>query len=576
MSHALGGRANYPVAEPGSPVTTSPVRFLVWLATRHPGSLALATVFGVLCTLAQALVPVAIGLGIDRGLLPRDRGALLAWGGAVLLLGVFQAVVGTLRDRAATTNRFGAVYRATQLVVRQSTALGAELPRQASTGSVVSVSAMDAGHLGTAVEGTARGAGAVVSIVFASVFMLVTSWQLGLVVIVGVPLIALAVARLMRLLHGRQERLRDRQGALTELSVDIIDGLRVLRGLGGEEVYGRRYRAASQGVRAEGVRVAVTVADIAFLRVLLPGALLVVIVWLGAHQVATGRLEPGLLVAFYGYAVFLTEQLGRVTTTLDQLTRAVVASGRLLDFLSLTTELPSGERPLDSTPLSLHDPASGLTVPPGRLVGVVCATDGDARTLADRLGRYADPAARNGTTPLSAYRTEDVRARVLVSDNAATLFSGRLGAQLDAMRGDVGEDYDRAAVLRALDAACAVDVADALPDGVDQEVGGGREFSGGQQQRLRLARALLADPEVLVLVEPTNALDAPTEDRIAARLGPYRKGRTTVVFTTSPVLLARAEHVVFVRDGRAVSSGGHPDLLTDPGYRAVVTREVSA
>ncbi|MCX5195632.1 ABC transporter ATP-binding protein/permease [Streptomyces sp. NBC_00249] len=576
MTSALAGRGRFPVPDPGVPITTSPVRFLVWLATRHRGSLALATVLGVLCTLAQALVPVAIGLGIDRGLLARDRNALLVWGGAVLLLGVFQAVVGMLRDRASTANRFGAAYRATQLVVRQATELGAELPRRASTGSVVSVSAMDVGHLGTAVEGTARGSGAVVSILFASVFMLVTSWQLGLVVLVGVPLIAVAVARLLRLLHGRQERLRDRQGALTDLSVDIIDGLRVLRGIGGEDVYGRRYREASQDVRAEGVRVATAVANIAFLRVLLPGTLLVAIVWLGAYQVSTGRLEPGLLVAFYGYAVFLTQQLGQVTTMLDQFTRAAVASGRVLGFLGLRPELASGTRPLpDGEPLRLHDPDSGLTVPPGRLLGVVCATDGDARTLADRIGRYGDPAARNGETPLSDYPTEDVRRRVLVADNGATLFSGRLDGELapgDAHDGEPGH----AALLRALEAASARDVIEALPDGLSQEIGGGREFSGGQQQRLRLARALLADAEVLVLIDPTNSLDAHTEGRVARRLGPYRAGRTTVVFTTSPLLLAHADHVVFVQEGKAVAEGGHQSLLAHGDYRTVVTREVLA
>ncbi|NXY96115.1 ABC transporter ATP-binding protein [Streptomyces sp. BR123] len=566
-------RGRFPAAGPGAPATASPVRYLVWLATRHPGSLALATVFGVLCTLAQALVPVAVGLGIDRGLLQRDREALLLWGGAVLALGVFQAIVGMLRDRASTTNRFGAVYGTTQLVVRHATELGAELPRRASTGSVVSVGATDVGHLGTALEGTARGSGAVVSILFASVFMLLTSWQLGLLVLIGVPLIAATVARLLRVLHGRQQRLRDEQGALTDLSVDIIDGLRVLRGFGGEKVYGRRYREGSQTVRAEGMRVAATVADIAFLRVLLPGALLVAIVWLGAHQVGTGRLEPGLLVAFYGYAVFLTDQLGQVTTMLDQLTRATVAAGRVLDFLGLQRELPSGTQPLPDGPddLPLHDPDSGLTVPPGRLLAVVCASDGDARTLADRLCRYTDSAVRRGDTPLAAHRTEDVRRHVLLADNDATLFAGRLGTEIDPR-----DSRPEGAVLRALDAASARDVVDALPGGLAHEITGGREFSGGQQQRLRLARALLADPQLLVLVDPTNALDAHTEGRVARSLGPYRAGRTTVVFTTSPIVLDHADRVVFVKDGKAVAEGLHQGLLADPDYRAVVTREVLA
>ncbi|MEV4191357.1 ABC transporter ATP-binding protein, partial [Streptomyces toxytricini] len=567
----------FPAADPGAPATGSPVRFLLWLATRHRGSLTLATLFGVLCTLAQALVPAAVALGIDRGLLQRDRDALLLWGGAVLALGVFQAVVGMLRDRASTTNRFGAVYGTTQLVVRHAAHLGADLPRRASTGSVVSVSASDVGHLGTALEGTARGSGAVVSILFAAVFMLVTSWQLGLVVLVGVPLIAAAVTRLMRVLHGRQQRLREQQGALTDLSVDIIDGLRVLRGFGGEKTYGRRYREGSQAVRAEGTRVAATVADIAFLRVLLPGALLVAIVWLGAHQVGTGRLEPGLLVAFYGYAVFLTDQLGQVTAMLDQLTRANVAAGRVLDFLRLERERPGGTRPLDddgaaAAGLPLHDPDSGLTVPPGRLLAVVCGIEGDARTLAERLCGHTDSAVLLGDTLLSAHRTDDVRRHALLADNDATLFAGRLGTELDPRDGAPRAE----ALLRALDTASARDVVDALPDGLAHETTGGREFSGGQQQRLRLARALLADPRVLVLVEPTNALDAPTEGRIARNLGSHRAGRTTVVFTTSPIVLESADSVVFVKDGKAVAEGPHRALLADPDYRAVVTREVLA
>ncbi|MEV0966504.1 ATP-binding cassette domain-containing protein [Streptomyces sp. NPDC049910] len=172
---------------------------------------------------------------------------------------------------------------------------------------------------------------------------------------------------------------------------------------------------------------------------------------------------------------------------------------------------------------------------------------------------------------MSAHRTDDVRRHLLLADNDATLFAGRLGAELDP-RGRRSE----ADVLRALDAACARDVADALPDGLAHEFTGGREVSGGQQQRLRLARALLADPPLLVLVDPTNALDAHTEGRVARNLGPYRAGRTTVVFTTSPIVLDRADAVVFVKEGKAVAEGRHRTLLADPGYRAVVTREVLA
>jgi ABC-type multidrug transport system fused ATPase/permease subunit len=129
-------------------------------------------------------------------------------------------------------------------------------------------------------------------------------------------------------------------------------------------------------------------------------------------------------------------------------------------------------------------------------------------------------------------------------------------------------------VLVAVHAAAASDVLEALPDGLVTEVDErGRSFSGGQRQRLVLTRALVADPEVLVLDEPTNAVDAHTEARIADRLRVLRDGRTTVVCTTSPLLLDHADRVALVVDGRVAAEGSHHDLMhTEPRYRAVVTR----
>ena len=154
-----------------------------------------------------------------------------------------------------------------------------------------------------------------------------------------------------------------------------------------------------------------------------------------------------------------------------------------------------------------------------------------------------------------------------MSDTGALFFSGRLGDRLDVT--GLGE------VERALDTASAGDILEALPEGLDSLVAErGRSFSGGQRQRLVLARALSADPEILVLVEPTSAVDAHTEARIAARLGAHRAGRTTVVTTSSPLMLDAADEVAFLADGRIVAVGTHAELLdTSPGYRRVVTRE---
>jgi ABC-type multidrug transport system fused ATPase/permease subunit len=127
-----------------------------------------------------------------------------------------------------------------------------------------------------------------------------------------------------------------------------------------------------------------------------------------------------------------------------------------------------------------------------------------------------------------------------------------------------------------LSAASAHDILEAVPGGLDAVVAErGRTFYGGQRQRLVLARALAADPEVLVLVEPTSAVDAHTEARIAERLRAHRAGRTTVVTTSSPLLLDRVDRVAFVQDGVVRAFAPHRELMRDvPAYRAVVTREV--
>jgi ABC-type multidrug transport system fused ATPase/permease subunit len=254
------------------------------------------------------------------------------------------------------------------------------------------------------------------------------------------------------------------------------------------------------------------------------------------------------------------------------MTRGHVAARRVVRILQLEPELPDPAEPgatPDPATSNLFDPDSGVVVKPGRLTAIAAATSEDAVQIADRIGRYAPSDARLDGVRLDQLERDVVRDLILVADNNARLFSGGLRDELTGAR---MRDAER--IRDALVAASAEDVVDALPDGLDATVAEqGREFSGGQQQRLRLVRALLADPPVLVLVEPTSAVDAHTEARIAARLAQARAGRTTVVCTTSPLVLDQADHVVYVEQGRVVAEGTHRELLdAQPAYAATVTR----
>ena len=555
-----------PVADPGTPDHRSATRYLWWLVRSSWPTVTAAILFAILWMICQAVAPAVVGKAIDAGVTARDPGALVRWSMVLFGVGMVQAFAGISRHRFALTNYLSAAYRTVQVAVRQSNRLGSTLPRRLDAGEVVAIGTSDLSHVGGAVDITARGVGAAVAVVLVTVILLVTSVPLGLVVVLGVPILMAVVSVLIRPLHRRQAAYRERQGKLTGRAVDLVSGLRVLRGGGGEAVMSARYRADSQAVRAAGVRTARVEALLEAAQVLLPGAFLVLVTWLGARFALRGEITVGQLVSFYAYAAFLVSPLRQLTEAIDKLTRGHVASRRIVTMLQVGTDLPDPAEPLAAAGGELVDPASGVVVRPGTLTAIAAAKPTEAAAIADRLGRYADGAILAGV-PLTALRLATVRERILVADNDARLFSGPLLDDLDPfMRGQVPE---------ALTAAAADDIIDGLPDGLGTEVADrGRTFSGGQQQRLRLARALVADPEILVLVEPTSAVDAHTEARIADRLGAVRDGRTTVICSTSPLVLDRADVVLYVEDGRVAAEGTHRGLLdTEPRYARTVLRE---
>jgi ABC-type bacteriocin/lantibiotic exporter with double-glycine peptidase domain len=311
-------------------------------------------------------------------------------------------------------------------------------------------------------------------------------------------------------------------------------------------------------------------------QVLLPGLFVVGVTWLAARLAVRHEITAGELVACYGYAAFLVMPLRTITETFGRFLRAHVAATKVIRVLSLDTgmEAPAGTRaPAAADRPVLADAESGLALDFGTFTAVAAADPFEAIALADRLGRYApDPGGgvTLGGVPLASLPLAEVRRRIFVADNDARLFAGKLAEELSP-----AGPPDLRVLTRALHTAAAEDIVDALPEGLDTYVAErGRSFSGGQQQRLRLARALSADPETLLLVEPTSAVDAHTEARIAERLATARAGRTTVVFTTSPLMLDRAERVAFLRAGRVAAVGTHRELLDrEPAYAATVIRE---
>ncbi|WP_226344184.1 ABC transporter transmembrane domain-containing protein [Agilicoccus flavus] len=604
--------------DPGAPApdTRSPGAFVRWLFRVQITIWPLSVVFALLWVVPPTLTPWLLGKAIDTGIVPGDPAQTWRWLGWLALVTVVGALAGVANHTLIVRSWVLAIFDTVSLVTNKTLHLGHVLPRRTPTGEVLSIAGADGDEYGGFMEVAIRAAAEFAAYVVVASIVLSTSFELGLLVLLAAPVLAASAWPFLRPMEKWQGAERSRTSHLTSQATDIVAGLRVLRGIGGESTFGANYAAQSQRVRRAGVRAGAWEAAVEATGVLLAGLLVVGIVRLGVAEVGAGRLEIGQLVAFLGYGLFLVQPMRTFFQLVQKWTRTRVAARKTTAVLGQEEPWRAPERarvlPVDG---DLVDEEGGITARGGRLTMLVCGSTDEAAALADRLGRYlpadgddavsvevtegvvgraaraqraraeaerarrarrdAERAARPwgvslGGIDLSSADLADVRATILVGDASAQLFAGTLQEAVEP-HGRLTRPQAEAALL----AAAALDVYDALPGGwagrLDERA---RGLSGGQRQRLVLARALAADAPVLVLVEPTSAVDAHTEAAIGERLPAARAGRTTVVATTSPLLLRHADDVVLVRDGRAVTRGTHAHLMaTSPDYRAVVVRD---
>ncbi|MET8234147.1 ABC transporter ATP-binding protein [Micromonospora sp. NPDC005298] len=559
------------------------MRYLWWLVRCQPGRVLRGSLLGTAWMVGLAARPYLIARAVDDGLGARDPRALAFWVAAIVVAGVALSYLGTMRHRTMTFIREDAKARSAEVLLRHLSRVGAALPRRTAAGEVATIGGSDIDWSAQVLTLTGPGVGAVVAYGVVAVVLWSISPVLALCVLVGMPAVGLVVGPLLRRLERAESVYRKQQGALTARSGDIVAGLRVLAGVGGRDLFAHRYAARSQGLRAEGYRVGAVVSWIDAATVAIPGLFLATVVWLTARMAVSGTATVGELVAVYGYVASLLVPIWFLLEGSHQLIRGRVAARRIADLLNVAPDdvggpgrrwpgaVPDARQPesvaAPAGPADLHDPVTGLTVRAGRLTGVAADDPAAAVALADRLGRYVASHTTWGGVPLSGIALDEVRARILVADHDSYLFAGTLR---DVLR--PGADDER--IGAALRTASAQDVVDALPAGLDTTLDArARTLSGGQRQRVRLARALLAEPEVLILVDPTSAVDAHTEARIAERLRAARAGRTTVLIATSPLLLGRADEVAHLSGGRISAVGTHADLLDrDPEYRHLVAR----
>ena len=618
---ALTAQSMTPDAPLPHPPSLGAGALLRWLLRRAAVPVTLATLAACTSNIIQAIVPAFLGQALDAGIENGLNGRVWGIGALLLVLFVVYAVGDTMLSYFGVTAWMRTAFDVDRLVGRQISATGKDLSRQVSTGEVATIIASDADYLGKFIEHLPALLGAAASFLVVAVLMLRTSVSLGLIVILGMPLVAAIVTLVIRPLQKRQAVQREAQSAVTTVTTDTVAGLRILRGIGGEDVFARRYRDASQELRRRGVEVASSQATLMTLQVLLPGLFAAIVVWVAARMAVAGSLTPGGLITFYGYTAYLSWPLWVFTSSVQDYTRAVVGARRLSRLLEVAPAAGSLVERLNLDPAAAHavsgdlvDTGSGLRLKEGRMTALVCPDPQVSADLATRLGRFTDagPTVTLAGRPLTTMPLEQVRASVVVSGATAQLFTGTLREALDVRSGPdpqpagledllcaetertTGADVDQQVrpqereapgddrLIEAVGIADAGDVLTSLSEGLAGMITEkGRSLSGGQRQRVALARALLTEAPTLVLIEPTSALDSHTEARVAAQVHRARAGRTTVVVTASPLVLEACDEVVLLdssgaellrsthRELMAMARNGHAQAAD---YRAVVSR----
>ncbi|MFF8839341.1 ABC transporter ATP-binding protein [Streptomyces sp. NPDC015130] len=538
-----------------------------------------ASLLGMTHQACEALVPVVIGVIIDSAVATGSSASLLRW--LVVLAALFLVLSTCYRTSARITEGAGeqAAHRlrlelAARVLDPRGGAETGRLP-----GALTSIATNDARRVGSVATVISYGVSAVAALVISAVALLRISVPLGLLVLLGIPPLLWLGHRISRPLERRSETEQERAAHASGVAADLVTGLRVLKGMGAESAAVARYRTTSQDSLAAALRAARSRAGHEGAILALTGVFIAVIGLVGAYLAMDGSISVGELVAAVGLAQFLLGPFQLLTYVNAELAQGRASARRIAEVLASPVTVEGGEA-VPAAPAAGHLALRGvslgslrgvdLDLPAGGLTGIVTRDPAAAADLLLCLAREKDPAEGSvelDGVPLTGLDPDALRRAVLVAHHDADLFESTL---VDNVRS--GSDGDTTAVDDALTASAADDVARLLPDGVDTLLAErGRSLSGGQRQRVALARALAADRPVLVLHDPTTAVDTVTESRIAHRLREVRRGRTTVLVTTSPALLAVTDRVVVLEDGAVRADGRHDELLAaDETYRAAV------
>jgi ATP-binding cassette subfamily B protein len=568
---------------------------LTLLRARRRG-LAIGVALGLAWTLGKIAVPLLTQAAIDRSI--EGDSSVLTWAGAIAVAGVVTGSFTAARRHIAFRES-----RMVETLLRERIhdhvlGLHPAYHDRAQTGQLMSRMSADLNQIQMFVVMIPLTLSHVALILGVGVTLFVLDPWLALVALIPLPFVNITAKRFSNAIHPAVLAVQSEQAQLSTVVEESIAGVRVVKGFGAERVRMEALSTEANDIQRVSLRAARVRARFLPLMELLPALGLVGVLGVGGFRALNGAMSVGELVAFNFFVTLLVWPLRSIGMTVAFGQRAAAALERIHEVLSVNPAIVDPDEPVQ---LPSTGPVGGVTlrnvhfgygegvnvldgldleIAPGESLALVGSTGSGKSTVARLLLRFYDPDAGSvllDGIDLRQLRVDDVRRAVGIVFEETLLFNDTVAANIAFASPRVDPVGDRHAVARAAALAGAADFIESLPDGYDTVLGErGYSLSGGQRQRIAIARAVLADPRVLILDDATSAVDPSKEHEIRSAMSTVMDGRTTIVIAHRPGTIAMADRVALLDEGRIADLGTHDELLArSERYREVLAAGVA-
>lgn len=547
----------------------------------------------LIAALATLALPFAIRQVVDLGFATTDGSGQIDRYFLILLFIVLVLAVGSAL-------RFYCVYWLGERLVadlkrdvfEKLMTLSARFYDEAHSGELMSRLAADTTLINTAVRASVSQAlRNFLVMVGGLIMMVVSSPQLSLMVILAIPVIVLPLVFYGRLVRRLSRDAQEVLAGLNQYGAEALANVRLVQAFGAEDEMTTRFTASNEAAVTSSLVRTRARALLTAVAIFLVMASIVLILWYGAHDVASGEMSPGALVQFMLYAVFAGGSMGSLTEVWGEVAQAAGAAERLSDYLDTKSDVTSPQQPQKlaspvkgalafnevgfAYPTRPDEPViEGLSfaVKAGERVAIVGPSGAGKSTLFQLLLRFYDPQSGSITldgAPLEGLDLQTLRAAFAFVPQEPALFDASIHDNIAFARPDAA----RAEVIAAAKAAEADEFVSQFANGYDTLVGeGGQSLSGGQRQRVALARAILRDAPILLLDEATSALDTGSEEKVQAALSRLMSGRTSLIIAHRLSTVRDADRILVLDQGRIVEEGSHTALMEKGGLYASLAR----